>query len=134
VGGRLGDRIGHKPVVAGAIVISAALLLVLTNTTLPLAAGAALNLILSAVIGARFATNQTLMTEQMPEARGTLLALASATIGLAIVLASWLAGVLIDANGFRAVGLFCFVAAVTSAVIVVLLVREAPMDVEIASA
>ncbi len=133
-GGRLGDRVGHKPVVASAIVISAVLLLLLTNTNLPLAAGAALNLLLSTVIGARFATNQTLMTEQMPASRGTLLALSSSTIGLAIVLAASLGGVLIDSFGFRAVGVFCFVAAVCSALIVVTFVREEPIDIEIVPA
>ena len=114
--------------------VSAVLLLLLTNTSLPLAAGAALNLVLSAVIGARFATNQTLMTEQMPRARGTLLALSSSTIGLAIVLAASIGGVLIDTFGFRAVGIFCFTAAMTSALIVVVFVREEPVDLEIAAA
>jgi predicted MFS family arabinose efflux permease len=132
IGGRIGDRIGHKPVVASAVVISAVLLLVLTNTNLPIVAGAALNLLLSAVIGARFATNQTLMTEQMPAARGTLLALSSSTIGLAIVLAASLGGLLIDTFGFPAIGVFCFAAALSSAVIVVLFVREEPIDLEIA--
>jgi predicted MFS family arabinose efflux permease len=134
LGGRLGDRIGHKPVVASAIVISAFLLFVLTNTSLPIVLGAALNFLLSAVIGARFATNQTLMSEQMPAARGTLLALSSSTIGLAIVIAASIGGLLIDTLGFAAVGIFCVVAALASALIVVLFVREAPMDIEIASA
>jgi predicted MFS family arabinose efflux permease len=132
VGGRLGDRVGHKPVVAGAILISAALLLLLTNASLPLVAGAGLNLLLSAVIGARFATNQTLMTEQMPDARGTLLALASSTIGLAIVLAASLGGILIDLYGFQAVGAFCAVMALASASVVIVFVREEPIDLEIA--
>jgi predicted MFS family arabinose efflux permease len=134
VGGRLGDRVGHKPVVATAIVLSAVLLLVLTNTSLPVVAGAGLNLLLSAVIGARFATNQTLMSEQMPAARGTLLALSAATIGLAIVLAASLGGVLIDSLGFPAIGMFCFIAAISSALIVVLFVREEPIDIEIVPA
>jgi len=72
VGGRIGDRYGHRPVVASAIVVSGALLLVQTNVGLPLLVTSALNLVLSAVIGARFATNSTLLTEQVPEARGTL--------------------------------------------------------------
>lgn len=134
IGGRLGDRVGHKPVVATAIVVSGALLLLLTNTSLPLIAGAALNLVVSSVIGARFATNQTLMTEQMPRARGTLMALSSSTIGLAIVLAASIGGFLIDSFGFRAVGVFCFLAAMASALIVVLFVREEPESVEIAAA
>ena len=134
IGGRLGDRIGHKPVVAGAIVISAVLLVALTNTSLPLVAGAALNLLLSTVIGARFATNQTLMTEQMPRARGTLLALSSSTIGLAIVLAASIGGLLIDTFGFRAVGIFCGAAALASATIVIAFVREEPVNLEIVAA
>ena len=132
VGGRLGDRVGHKPVVAGSIVISAVVLLVLTMSDPSLAVAAAMNLLLSCVIGARFATNQTLMTEQMPSARGTLLALSAATASLAIVLAASIGGVLIDTYGFRAIGVFCFVAAMSSAVIVVLFVREEPFDMEIA--
>jgi predicted MFS family arabinose efflux permease len=134
VGGRLGDRIGHKPVVSAAIVISSLLLLILTTLSLPLAAAAGLNLLLSAVIGARFATNQVLMTEQAPAARGTLLALSSSTIGLAIVIAASTGGFLIDTFGFAAVGIFCFVAAVLSALIVVFFVREEPVDLEIAAA
>jgi predicted MFS family arabinose efflux permease len=134
VGGRLGDRIGHKPVVSSSIVISALLLLLLTNVSMPLAAAAALNFVLSAVIGARFATNQTLMTEQMPAARGTLLALSASTIGLSIVIAASIGGLLIDTFGFAAVGIFCFVAAVASALIVVLFVREEPVDLEIVAA
>ncbi len=131
VGGRLGDRIGHKPVVAVSIVLSAFLLLALTAVPLPLAAATALNLLVSAVIGARFATNQTLMTEQMPSARGTLLALSGATISFAIVMAASIGGLLIDTFGFTAIGVFCLVAGLASALIVVLFVREEPMDLEI---
>lgn len=132
VGGRLGDRIGHKPVVAGAIIISAVVLLVLTNFDQPLAVAAGLNLVLSSVIGARFATNQTLMTEQMPAARGTLLALSAALASLSIVVASSVGGILIDAYGFWAIGLFCFVCALTSMIVVLVFVKEEPIDVEIA--
>jgi predicted MFS family arabinose efflux permease len=134
LGGRLGDRIGHKPVVGGAIVISAFILVALTNLSLPIAAGAVLNFALSMVIGARFATNQTLMSEQMPAARGTLLALSSSTIGLAIVIAASIGGQLIDTLGFAAVGIFCLVAALGSALVLVFFVREEPIDIEIASA
>lgn len=130
VGGRLGDRIGHKPVVAAAIVSSAVVLLVLTNFDQPLAVAAGLNLLLSTVIGARFATNQTLMTEQMPAARGTLLALSAALASLSIVVASSVGGILIDAHGFWAIGIFCFVCALISMIVVLVFVKEEPIDVE----
>jgi len=50
------------------------------------------------------------------------------------VIAASIGGLLIDSLGFAAVGIFCVVAALASALIVVLFVREAPMDIEIASA
>src|SRR6267143_2645133 len=84
LGGRLGGRIGHKPIVGGSVVLSGVLLVLQTNLTLPLAATAVLNLLLSAVIGARFASNTTLLTEQVPEARGTLLALSASVTSASI--------------------------------------------------
>jgi len=133
IGGRIGDRIGHRRVVAIAIVISGVLLLALTNLPLPLLAAAVLNLALSAVIGARFATNTSLLSEQVPEARGTLLALSSATIAFAIVVGATLGGFFVDTLGFGAIGVFCMGAALLSCVIVLAFVREDPMDLEIAS-
>jgi predicted MFS family arabinose efflux permease len=134
LGGRLGTRIGHKAVVAGSVVISGALLFAQTNLTPPLLITAALNLALSTVIGARFASNMTLLSEQVPEARGTLLALSASVTSLSIVAGASIGGVLIDAFGFWALGAFCFIAAILAAVVVVVFVREEPIDLEIAPA
>lgn len=130
VGGRLGDRIGHKPVVAGGIVLAGLLLLVLTNAPLPLALAAALNLLLSAVIGARFATNIALLTEQVPEARGTLLALSASVVSVGIVVGASIGGILVDGPGFGALGVFCASVALVSGAIVLAFVTEEPMDLE----
>jgi len=132
LGGRLGGRIGHKPIVGGSVVLSGALLLLQTNLTLPLAATAVLNLLLSAVIGARFASNTTLLTEQVPEARGTLLALSASVTSASIVAGAAIGGLLIDGPGFWALGMFCFVAAILAAFVVWIFVREEPIDLEIA--
>ena len=134
VGGRVGDRYGHRPVVASAIVVSGVLLLVQTNVPLPLIVTSALNLVLSAVIGARFATNSTLLTEQVPEARGTLLALSGATGSLSIVGGAAIGGLLLDLYGFWALGIFCMCAALLSSLIVLRFVREEPIDLEMAPA
>jgi predicted MFS family arabinose efflux permease len=134
VGGRLGVRVGHKPVVAASILISGALLLWQTNLTPTLLATALLNLALSAVIGARFASNTTLLTEQVPEARGTLLALSASVTSASIVAGAAIGGVLIDELGFWSLGAFCFAAAALATVVVVLFVREEPIDLEIAPA
>lgn len=134
LGGRLGGRIGHKPIVAGSVLISGVLLLLQTNLPLPLVATAVLNLVLSAVIGARFASNTTLLTEQVPEARGTLLALSASVTSASIVVGATIGGLLIDGPGFWAVGVFCFAAAVLAALTVWIFVREEPIDLEIAPA
>ena len=134
LGGRIGARIGHRPVVAGSVLLSGALLLLQTNLTPPLLATALLNLALSAVIGARFASNTTLLTEQVPEARGTLLALSAAVTSASMVAAATIGGVLIDGYGFWALGVFCMGAALLAAIVVTVFVREEPLDLEIAPA
>lgn len=131
IGGRLGDRRGHRRIVAGSVFISGVLLLLQTNLPLPIAAAAALNLLLSGVIGARFATNNTLMTEQVPEARGTMLALSASVVSVAIVVGAAVGGVVVDGPGFWLLGIFCFAAASLSALIVTLFVREEPIDLEV---
>ncbi len=131
VGGRLGDRRGHRRIVASTVLISGLLLLLQTNLPLPLAAVGALNLVLSGVIGARFATNTSLMTEQVPEARGTMLALSASVAGFATVFAATAGGFFVDGPGFWMLGVFCFAAAVLSAGIVTLFVREEPIDLEV---
>ena len=131
IGGRLGDRTGHRPVVAASVLVAGFLLLLQTNLPLPLLATAGLNLVLSTVIGARFATNNTLMTEQVPEARGTMLALSASVASVAIVVGASIGGVLVDGPGFWLLGVFCFIAAALSALIVVTFVREEPIDLEV---
>jgi predicted MFS family arabinose efflux permease len=131
IGGRLGDRIGHRRIVAGSVVISGFLLFLQTNLGFPLVATALINLVLSCVIGARFATNNALMTEQVPEARGTMLALSASVASVAIVVGATVGGLMIDGPGFGALGTFCFAVAAGSAVIVLRFVREEPMDLEV---
>ncbi len=124
VGGRVGDRIGHRPIVAGAILVSGALLFLQTNLHLPLLAAAALNLLLSAVIGSRFASNNALISEQVPEARGTMFAISASVVSLGMVLGPAIGGILIDGFGFWAIGVFCAAIAVISAWIVYAFVKE----------
>jgi predicted MFS family arabinose efflux permease len=120
--------------VAGSVLLSGALLLLQTNFTPPLVATALLNVALSAVIGARFAANTTLLTEQVPEARGTLLALSASVTSASIVAGATVGGLIIDGPGFWALGVFCFAAAVLAASVVTIFVREEPIDLEIAPA
>ena len=110
------------------------LLLWQTNLTPPLLATAALNLVLSAVIGARFASNTTLLTEQVPEARGTMLALSASVTSASMVAAAAIGGLLVDGFGFWALGVFCMCAAAAAAIVVTEFVHEEPIDLEFVSA
>ncbi|MGH2377116.1 MAG: MFS transporter [Candidatus Limnocylindria bacterium] len=130
VGGRLGDRIGHRRVIAVSILIAGALLLLQTNVSMPLALAATLNLLLSAVIGARFATNGALITEQVPEARGTMAAISSSMVSLGMVVGPAVGGVLVDSLGFWAIGVFCAAVAAVSAAVVFAFVTEVHGDLE----
>ena len=126
VGGRLGDRFGHRAVAAGSIVVAGVLIAALTNLGLPLAAAAALNLLVSALIGARFAANQVLLSEQVPPARGTVFALSSSFASLALVLGAAIGGLLVDRSGFGAIGLLCLgVGVVVAAITVVFVIEDA---------
>ncbi|MEK7862571.1 MAG: hypothetical protein AAB295_04825, partial [Chloroflexota bacterium] len=60
--------------------------------------------------------------------------LSAATISFAVVMAASIGVLLIDAFGFPAVGLLCLVAGLGSALVVMLFVREEPIDLEIAPA
>jgi predicted MFS family arabinose efflux permease len=131
IGARLGVRLGHGRVVAGAIVLSAVILFLLTNLPVPLVAAAILNLVLSAVIGARFATNNVLMSEQVPEARGTMLALSASVQSMAVVVGATAGGLMVDGPGFGTVGAFCLGVALVSAFIVLRYVRAEPIDLEV---
>jgi DHA1 family inner membrane transport protein len=131
IGARLGVRLGHRRVVAGAIVTSAVVLFLLTNLPVPLIVAALLNLVLSGVIGARFATNNVLLSEQVPEARGTMLALSASLQSAAVVVGATVGGLMVDGPGFGLVGAFCLVVALLSALIVLRFVREEPIDLEV---
>lgn len=130
IGGRLGDRIGHRRIVWSTIATSALLLVALTNLPLPLVAAAGLNLVLSAVVGARFATNIAMLSEQVPGARGTMMAVSSSLVSVAIVAAAIVGGLLVDGPGFGALGLVAGGVGLVSTAIVLLFVKEEPIDLE----
>jgi predicted MFS family arabinose efflux permease len=131
IGARLAIRLGHRRIVGGAIVLSAAVLFLLTNLPVSLIAAALLNLVLSAVIGARFATNNVLISEQVPEARGTMLALSASLQSTAIVVGAIVGGLIVDGPGFEVLGTYALGVAVLAAFIVLRFVREASMDLEV---
>ena len=105
IGGRLGDRLGQKYVMVAATACACPPILALTNLPLPLATAVLLNLVVASAMGARFVTTNTLLTEQMPEIRGTVLAIAVSIVSVASVVGAIVGGALLDRSGFAMIGL-----------------------------
>lgn len=124
LGGRLGDRIGQRPIVGWSIAIAGFLLFLEVNATGSLVLAVVLNLLVSTVSGARFATNTAMLSELAPTARGTMMAVNSAIVSLGIVVGTTAGGALVDGFGYAAVGAMSFVAAACSGVVVWLFVTE----------
>jgi predicted MFS family arabinose efflux permease len=124
VGGRLGDRIGHRPIAGTVIIVAGALIALLTNIVLPLPLAIALNLTVSILIGARFAANQALLSEQLPSARGTVFALSASFASVALVAGAALGGAIVDRSGFGAIGLVCLAVGALVTAITFALVSE----------
>ncbi len=129
VGGRLGDRVGHKIVVGWTIAAGGVLMLIETVLVHDLGLAVILGLAIALVSGARFATNTTLLSELAPSARGTLLAMNSAIVSVGIVAGTALGGILVDAFGYEALGLMSAAAGLTSAVVVWRFVTERTAEI-----
>lgn len=129
VGGRLGDRFGHKIVVGWAIAVGSSLMLVETVVVHDLALAVVISFCIALFAGARFATNTTLLSELAPAARGTLLAVNSATVSVGIVTGTALGGILVDSFGYEALGLMSTVAGLSSALIVWRFVTERTAEI-----
>lgn len=128
-GGRLGDRVGHKAIVGTTIAAGGLLMLVETILVHDLFLAVAVSFFIALLSGARFATNQTLLSELAPSARGTLLAVNSAIVSVGIVGGTALGGILIDGVGYEALGTMSAVAGFASAFVVWRFVTERTADI-----
>jgi predicted MFS family arabinose efflux permease len=129
VGGRIGDRAGHKLVVGWTIAVGGLLMFVETVLVHDLALAVAVGLGIALVSGARFATNTTLLSELAPTARGTLLAMNSAIVSVGIVTGTAIGGILIDGFGYEALGLMSTAAGLASAFVVWRFVTERTAEI-----
>jgi predicted MFS family arabinose efflux permease len=129
VGGRLGDRVGHRVVVGWTIAAAGVLMLIETTLVHDLVLAVAIALAIALFAGARFATNTTLLSELAPAARGTLLAVNSATVSVGIVTGTAIGGLLLDSFGYEALGVMSTVAGLTSAFVVWRFVTERTAEI-----
>jgi len=103
-GGRLGDRIGHARLLPLAIMIGAATMIAMTDLSLGLIAAAGSNLVLAVSAGARTITQQSLISEQIPRARATLLSINTSLNAASVAIGVTLGGTIIDLAGFPVLG------------------------------
>jgi predicted MFS family arabinose efflux permease len=129
VGGRIGDRFGHRIVVGWTIAAAGILMLVETAFVHDLVVAVAIALGIALFSGARFATNTTLLSELAPAARGTLLAVNSATVSVGIVTGTAIGGILVDSFGYEALGLMSTAAGLASAFVVWRYVTERTAEI-----
>lgn len=128
-GGRLGDRVGHKVIVGSAIAAGGVLMLLETVVVHDLVLAVVVSFLIALLSGARFATNQTLLSELVPSARGTLLAVNSAIVSVGIVGGTALGGILIDSVGYEALGIMSTAAGLASAFVVWRFVTERTAEI-----
>jgi len=102
-GGRLGDRIGHARLRPLAIMIGAATMIAMTDLSLGLIAAGS-NLVLAVSAGARTITQQSLISEQIPRARATLLSINTSLNAASVAIGVTLGGTIIDLAGFPVLG------------------------------
>lgn len=117
VGGRLGDRIGKRPVVLGSTALCALFITLETTAAPHLVFAAAFLLAFAASGGARFASAQAAMTEMLPARRGTVMALVASGQQFGIVAGSAVGGLVLDAWGYIALGPAAAVVAIISLVL-----------------
>lgn len=126
MGGRLGDRYGKKLVLLVSLLASAVLLPPLTNVIVGLWLAIVLNTLFAIPAGARFTAANTLMTELVPSARGTMMSLNTSLQQLGSMFGSTLLGTLIDTSGgYSTLGLATAAMALGSAALLQLFVTEA---------
>jgi predicted MFS family arabinose efflux permease len=123
ISGRLGDRLGHRPVLLVSLFGGCVAIFAITHAPVPLIGAAALNTILAAFAGSRVVGQASLISEALPSARGTLLAAMGSILSASTVVGGSLGGVLIDAGGFGVVGVVA-AACYGAAALCLMLVRD----------
>jgi predicted MFS family arabinose efflux permease len=130
VGGRLGDRVGHKPVALAAIAVATAFMVLQLWTDTNIYIAGAINFVMSLPMGMRFVSMSALISEAVPTARGTMNAMNSAFFNVGIMFGAFGGGQIVEQIGFPALGVLCALAHVASIGILGLFLVEARGDSE----
>lgn len=123
-GGRLGDRIGKRPIIVAMTMVFALFMTLETTVAQSLWLAAVLFFVFSIAGGARFAAQQALLSEMAPAMRGTVMALNAACQQFGIVTGSLTGGLVLTAWDYTGIGPAAATLAVCSLLAYVLFVDE----------
>ena len=128
LGGRLGDRVGKRPIALWAGLFWAPVVLALTGLHLSLAVAIPLVFIGGIPIAARFVSIVTMVGETIPERRGTVMAFNSAAQQLGIMAGSAMGGLAIELGGYGLIGVVSSAVSMLSVFLVLRFVNEARLS------
>lgn len=124
IGGRLGDRIGHKPIMAGSVLVAAVFVALLAYAPVNLFIAAGLNCLRSIPMGMRFTAASAIISEAVPTARATMQALNQSSFNTGVMGGSFLGGIVVETVGYSHVALMTVAGAILSAGLIALFVVE----------
>ncbi len=128
--GRLGNRIGHKPIMSISVLVASVLALVELYTTTGVVLATLINFLIWVPMGMRFTSASTIISEAVPSARGTMNALNTASFNAGTVLGAYFGGVVVEGAGYEPLGLLMLAGAIVSAALIALFVVEADVGAE----
>ena len=127
--GRYGNRLGHKRVMAGSVLVASLFAMVELYTTTSVPVATLINFFVWLPMGMRFTSASTIISEAVPSARGTMNALNTASFNAGTVIGAFAGGVIVETRGFEPLGPMMLVGAVMSSALVTFFVAEGPESV-----
>ena len=123
------DRITKTKATVIAMILGGLLMTQMTSLIIALWVTAALNTLLGFLAGVRFSAGNALATEQVPTARGTMMAMNSSTMQLGGVLGTTVGSILlVSTQGYTSIGLALGIFGILCAVVIQFFVKEQKVE------
>jgi DHA1 family inner membrane transport protein len=124
IGGRLGDRVGHKPFMGASVLVASPFVVLLGYANVNLLIAGLLNFLRNVPMGMRFTSASAIISEAVPGARATMNSLNQSCFNLGVMVGSSLGGVVVESVGYSAVSLMTVVGSIISALLITFFVTE----------
>jgi predicted MFS family arabinose efflux permease len=129
IGGVLSDRMGKKNTMTIGLTMAGIIMILLTNMVFSLWLTLILMFLMSINAGIRFTSESTLATEQVPDARGTMMAMDASTLQLGSVLGSSAGSIIIGSfNSYYPLGFVFGTFSLLSSAVARLFIKEKTVD------